>query len=147
MVDLSNVTFEFTTHDIAENTPVKKTEQDVNNQIQYFAPLEITDLKLESSNDANKNIYVKNEEIVTISFKTNHDTQLSSVKINGKTAETAKFNISDSDKKEWNITTTIKDGDMPDLTDITFGFTVNDIAENTPLNRTQNDVQNVIKYY
>ena len=50
----------------------------------FYLPIEITELNFSSTNSANKGELVKDGDQVIITFRTNHDTSLSSVSINGK---------------------------------------------------------------
>ncbi len=90
---------------------------------------------------------MKNGDNALIKFRTNHDTELINVNINGKSANVVKQDVANSAEKSWEISTTINNGDMLDLTDITFEFTATDVARNTPINNSQSNVQNALKYY
>lgn len=114
----------------------------------YYAPIEITDIVIESSNSRDATLYAKNEDTITVTFTSNHTVDVTGF-IAGKAASITSANVVNSNRVNWTLTYVLQDGDLADLETVPFTFTATDAAENTPVTRTHQSVgvTNEIKYY
>lgn len=141
--DTDFINFIFTFKDSAENTP--KNERDYYfPKIKYFAPISISSVNAISTNTKDGKRYIKDDDVVTISFDTNHAIDILKANITGNDASSIN-NIND---KSYNFSYMIKNGDMADQSELTYDFTVTDEAGNGPI--TQNNFilsSNTLKYF
>lgn len=85
MSDLSFLNFAFEVNDIAGNEPIQISNKDIQNTLQYFAPLSVQSSSLSSSNVKNSN-YAKDGDILTASYGLNHGCSFSESSIHGQTS-------------------------------------------------------------
>lgn len=144
-LDQHNISMVLTVTDLAGNQPVSKSEED-GGKVKYFQPIKVSDIKVVSDNKNDPNKYIKDGETLTITFNTNHETEIKNSKIINKDVE---FTSKDALGKEWIVNYSITNGEVKDLENISFYFLVKDLAGNTPITKTHEDedVENKITYY
>ena len=149
IVDNDYVSLLLKVNDNAGNNQVQANENFENVQkIKYYAPIQISDVVITSSNKNDGNKYAKNDDTVTVKFKTNHDVAISFANIAGKVCEKTKTDASGA-TKQWCLTYQIKNGDLSDLSTIHFEFKADDIAGNDQKMQKHSDsnVTNTLTYY
>lgn len=145
--DTSNIPFSFTVSDDALNDTIEQNqEKSSDTKVIYYAPIKISNVKIVTDNTKDGSKYAKDNNNVTVSFTTQHRTSISNAKIMGKNVQ---FNSSNDDGMNWSKTCKISNGDITDLGQISFEFTANDIALNTPQAKNYNDgdITNRIQYF
>jgi len=142
VTDIQSVSFSLSVKDAAGNTAAP-TESDSANKVEYYAPLQISALVYKSSN-TNMTI-AKNDDKVTVSFKTQHEINVPVGKIAGISAP---FTNKSGDKMTWEASYTLEDKAVSDRSFIQAEFTVTDDAGNT-VTKPQDDpaFANQIEYY
>jgi len=140
VADLANVPFSVTIADDAKNEEVSKSQSEMlsSQQVQYYAPVEVADLKL-ASNETNPN-YSKNGSNITLSFTTQHEVQINSILIAGKTVSAQSV-----DNKNWKASYTLSNGDIKtDNANVSFNFAISDKSGNTATKSEQDTAS--VKY-
>lgn len=137
--DNKNLKLDFTLYDLAENTEVKKTNANATD-VKYFAPIEegFSSLTFTSNNQKTPNIFAKDNDIVTVKFKTTHP-----VNISNTTIASQGVTFASNDGMNWTGIYTIKNGAISDNTDIEFRFELNDDAGNNAISKTQDNTAKV----
>lgn len=149
--DLSLLTIGYTVYDLAGQSltfdPAKGI-LDSGCWGRYYAPIEINDVMIESSNLRDKTLYAKDGDTIRVTFTSNHAADVTG-SIAEHDADVASTNIIGSSNRKWTLTYTLQNGDLVDLATVPFTFTVADVAGNTPVDYTQESpgVTNTIKYY
>ena len=147
--DMGYISFNFNVHDNAGNEVVQQTENNLlSEKVQYYAPINISDVEIYSSNANDGNKYAKDGDIITVSFTSNHDIEISSASVNGNTPEVSVYST-DSENRRYELLYTLENGDAVDQSLILFSFTANDFAENEPVTITNESVEgiNEVIYY
>lgn len=149
VADNLTVPLTVTANDTAGNDAVTKTDADLasDKSVTYYAPISsgFQDLKIVSNNS--KPTLAKNSDIITVSFRTTHPVSVKSSSIAGK-GQVDGVRFTSSDQMTWQGTYTLKNGDIPDLSNIPFSFTVEDAAKNEELSKSQSESGlSQIQYY
>lgn len=144
--NMSSILMKIILNDSAGNTAKTVTHNEIQNVI-YYAPIQVTGLKISSDNQKDGNLYAKDGNTVAVEFNTNHNTDISSGTIAGHPADVSYEKVSDTDYR-WRMAYTIKNGDMTDMTDVGFSFLLDDAAHNNSVSVDKNSamLQNSITY-
>lgn len=117
--------------------------------VRYYAPIQISNIAITSTNSKAPSKYVKNSDTITVSFVSNHE-----VLLNGSIAgiPVANFSRDGSGSEKniaWTYTYTVQGGELADLAMVPFQFTAEDVAGNAPVSIDQNTpgVMNQLQYY
>ncbi|MGL4607459.1 MAG: hypothetical protein ACRCU3_08355 [Eubacteriaceae bacterium] len=135
--DQGTIQTSFNLTDAAGNTTYVFKEADTQG-ILYFAPIQASNLMLVSTNGSDGTKYLKNGDIAKVSFEGNHPLIVTGEMNGSKNSILENNNLYTMEK-------TIES--MTDLSTLTFSFTLNDKAGNTPVTLTHQDVGNVLTYY
>ncbi|WP_092452342.1 hypothetical protein [[Clostridium] fimetarium] len=146
--DNADIALLINTDDLVGNTSLVLTQENLTTEkIKYYAPLVVSDLIITTNNEKDTTKNVKDGDKITIRFTTNHDATISNASISDNTSEISNV-AAEGIKRDWELSYTIQNADVPDLSYITFAFKVNDIAGNNTLNKTEaSDVTNLIQYF
>ncbi len=145
--DNTDIPFTFTVKDNSGNDAVSKTNSDVSDSkaVRYYAPIgqSILNYKFSSNNKQSGIAYAKNGDTVTLSFQTTHPVSLSQTQIAGQPAT---FTDTNSTHMNWSASFTVENGKLPDNTDVPYTLSINDIAQNQEVTRTQSGDAGKIRY-
>jgi len=137
--------------DLAGNDPVVLTENSAGiTPVKYYAPIAITNLMISTTNTKNGAQFARDEDVVTVSFTTNHDVAVENARIAGNSVSQTKTDSTTGGiDKSYSLAYIVKNNDIPDLSTVSFALTLTDIAGNTPVSRvnTDADVKNSIQYF
>lgn len=144
--DQELIPYSFTLTDSASNTPFTFTNGSDDMNVKYFEPIKVSNLKIVSNNVKDGSQYAKDGDTITITFDTQHKTQISAAKIAGKNIE---FTSTNNEGKNWTGKYTLKNGDIVDLQQVSFQFSVDDETGNDTVskNHQSDDVINKLIYY
>ncbi|MGL6293049.1 hypothetical protein, partial [Eubacterium aggregans] len=106
----------------------------------YYAPIQVTDLSMISTNARDGSRYCKDGDSIVIFFKTDHTSDVAAT-INGKNPTI------DNGFSGFTLVSPIANGDIKDQGTVIFDFVVSDVAGNQTRRFTQGDVQNQIVYF
>ncbi len=115
----------------------------------YYAPIEITDVTLSSSNKKDETLFAKDEDTVYVNFTSNHFLELEGSIAGRGFKVSSKRPDYGSEVTEWTLSYTLANKDLQDLEVVPFSFTAQDITGNEPVrytNRSQG-VKNELVYY
>lgn len=147
--DNDKISLKLCLDDSAGNESVSADESSMGtNRITYYAPITISELVITSSNQSNGTKYAKNGDRITVSFKSNHNVNITDTAIAGKNAV-----ISESDgsgvSKNYTMSYVLQNGDVSDLSLISFRFKADDIAGNQQVScdNAHSSVKNSIQYF
>ena len=145
--NMAAIAMNFMVNDDAGNTAIKVTQEGIDNVI-YYAPIEVSNLRISTDNAKDGNLYAKDGNTVTVEFNTNHKADMSIGTIAGHIAEISSEKLSDTNYK-WRMDYTIKNGDIGDLSNVGFSFSLDDEAHNDSVSMDHNSttMQNAITYY
>jgi len=111
----------------------------------YYAPLQVSDVTITSSNINDGNVYCKDGDTVTVAFTTNHYVTLES-SIIGKPIEVE--NRRSRTQTSYSFSYTLENGDVIDLAGIAFAFNATDLAgDSIEYTDASGGVINRLKYY
>ncbi|MCL2425318.1 MAG: hypothetical protein FWD05_03165 [Oscillospiraceae bacterium] len=143
------ISFTFTANDDAGNVPVT-TQNTAATLVSYFAPIEVSNVRVETSNVNDGNRFARDDDMVTITFQTNHAVTISNARI-AENAIGAAGITSTAGGTSYNhtIRRALQNGDLPDLATVTFSFSVDDAARNATVSGAYNaiGVTNRIQYF
>lgn len=112
----------------------------------YYKPLEVKDVTVVSSNSKDETKYCKDEDMVMVSFTTNHYVEVNSSTIIGKQIETE--NKYQRKQQQYQYSYVLQNGDLEDLSDVPFEFTITDSAgQSYTCEYRSSEVTNRLKYY
>lgn len=117
----------------------------ISQRVMYYAPISVTNIVAHSSNPNNGNMYAKDNDSVNVSFIANHTVNVSSQTIAGNGADVT--SARDNENYQYNLTSSIKNGSVSDLSTVPFTFTLTDVAGNMAVSRSNNDSSNNLTYY
>ncbi|MDE5781468.1 MAG: hypothetical protein K2I03_08330, partial [Lachnospiraceae bacterium] len=144
--NMSAIAMNFIVNDLAGNTEVMVTHNGIDNVV-YYAPVQVSDVKITTNNAKNANLYAKDGDTVTVEFSTNHQAHMINGMIAGQMADVSSFKVSDTDYR-WQMNYTIKNGDISDSSNVGFEFSLDDEAHNNlSVNQDRVITQNAITYY
>ena len=131
--------------DDAGNSDVDKS-RDSSNEIRYYAPINISNTKITTTNGNDGNKYAKDGDTVYVTFNTNHDVYLTEGKIASRNVIDT---LSGSGSSGYTLSYQLSNGDISDLGDVTFNFAASDVAGNdvVAVNTYDNNVTNRIQYF
>lgn len=113
----------------------------------YYTPLEITEATIVSSNQKDETRFCKDEDTILVSFKANHFVKLECSVI-GKPGVYREQRRRHGAGKEYQFTYEIQNGDIEDLADITFAFSVADLyGDSFKYTEASPAVTNRLMYY
>lgn len=147
LTDVGTINYNLYVNDSAKNATYKNNQEQTT-KFTYYAPIQITNVAINTNNQNNGSMYAKNGDTVTVSFTSNHTISIDSATIAGLTA-----NVSSSKDSgnfvNYTLTYTITQDTLTDLSIIPFVFTSSDVARNTtsPITNTSSGVKNSITYY
>lgn len=146
-LNMNAISFNIDIGDNAGNQHVSYSQNDCKNII-YYAPIQITDISIHSSNVKDGLKYAKNDDTATISFTSNHDISVSQSNVAGESVEAVSQKISDKEYR-WSMNIKIRNGLIQDQNYISFGFIANDEAgnDNVEVTDASQGVQNRIQYF
>lgn len=107
--------------------------------IKYYAPIQALDLKLNSNNKRNSDLYLKDGDRIFVSFRGNHPLYVTGM-INENLSAVSENNL------EYTLERGVQ-GDLADQAQVSFNLNLSDAAGNTPLILSQGDVFNELRYY
>ncbi|MEG2650507.1 MAG: Ig-like domain repeat protein [Eubacterium sp.] len=135
--DQAALSYEIVVSDKAGNDSITRESDQF---ITYYAPIQVTDLSMISTNARDGSRYCKDGDNIVIFFKTNHTSDVAAT-INEKTP------IIDNGLSGFTLISHIANGDIKDQGMVSFDFFVSDVAGNQTRRYTQGDVQNQIVYF
>lgn len=140
LIDNSDIKFSVKITDAAGNTAVTKTQEDAS-KVKFYAPINIYDLQMTSSNKTNG--IAKNGDTIKITFITTHPVILTQGQISDKNVT-----FQSEDGMNWNVDYTIANGDIVDNQYVSLNLKLDDTAGNSQAQADQNfeGIQK-IKYY
>ena len=115
-------------------------------QINYVAPIKVSDIVYGSNNQKEGSKYVKIGDQIYYSFITNHDVIVHNAKIESKNGSVTKENLENGAKKI-TVSYEIKYNDFSDLQKICFNASMTDAAGNDIVDISSKDIGNNIIYY
>lgn len=141
--DNSVIPFGFSASDVAGNTSASKTESNAESAVTFFDSIEksFSSLTIASTNSKNSNL-AKDGDMITIKFKTSHPVQIGSSEIGD-----SDVTFYSSNGMDWIATHIIKNNEIANQSNVPFGVTVSDQADNAEVRKSQDDITNKIVYY
>lgn len=137
--------------DLAGNDPVVLTENSAGiTPVKYYAPIAITNLMISTTNTKNGAQFARDEDVVTVSFTTNHDVAVGNARIaENSVSQTKTDSTTGGIDKSYSLVYIVNNNNMADLSTVSFALTLTDAAGNTPVSRvnTDADVKNSIQYF
>lgn len=145
--DFGTINYNLFVNDSSKNTTYKNN-QDRTTKFTYYAPIQITDIAINTNNSNNGTMYAKNGDTVTVSFTSNHMINIDTAAIAGIAANISSNRLS-GNNMHYTLTYMVTQGTLSDLSVIPFVFTTSDAARNitSPITNTSNGVRNTITYY
>lgn len=145
--NMSAIPMKFTVNDTAGNQGITVTQVGVNG-IVYYAPIHVGNLKITTNNIKDGTKYAKDGDTVTVEFDANHQVGITDGMIAGHQAGITTLKVSDTEYK-CKMEYTVNNGDLRDLSEVGFGFSLSDEASNdrVDISRDSGIVQNAITYY
>lgn len=141
--DMGYISLFFNVHDNAGNNVVQCTEENlISNKIQYFAPISISEIELFSNNLNDGNRYVKDGDMITVSFVSNHEIELSYINVVGNIPEISVYK-GEGIQCRYELRYILKNSDIADQSSVRFSFTANDFAENEPVTIINDSVERI----
>lgn len=127
--DMNNLTVSAKLTDRAGNIPYEIKAEDFYDKLCYYAPVQISDASVVSSNSNDEKKYAKNGDVVKLLFTANHEINFSSAFLCDKTPE---INVisEEGNIKRYELDYTLKDQDLEDQTIVKFSFEAFDAAGN-----------------
>ena len=134
-IDLEDVTFNISASDLGENNKTINDEDErVTTNVKYYAPIIVSDIKIESDYSDPKVVRVGSD--ARVSFKTNHKTDVTAFTIGG----TEVTPITEDGGLTWSAHILVQEGMMEDLSPLPFEFSLKDKAMNTDGPKTEADL-------
>lgn len=127
--DLSNLTVSAKLTDRAGNVPYILNEREFDSNVRYFAPVQISDASIVSSNSNDERKYAKNGDDIKLVFNSNHEVYFSTALLCDRTPEISDIS-EENDVKRYEFDYTLKNQDLQDQSVIMFSFEAYDIAGN-----------------
>lgn len=145
--DMQNLKIAITLTDASGNPSLEFGD----NSIQYFAPVRVTACSVYTDNANDSSKYVIDGDNVFVKFKTNHkiDINSSNFSIAGFSVTSATETAVDDGSYEYVFSRKINNGDLTDLSAVSFGLSVTDAAGNSKVSVDKNStlIANTITYY
>jgi hypothetical protein len=113
----------------------------------YYAPIEINNLTLHSTNEKNPQRYIKDGDTITVSFGANHEIVIDTPRIANLNATVTEDRNSNGEIVRLRLLHTVQNGQMADEQMLTFNMSITDVAGNTAVVLTQADVANEVQYF
>ena len=114
----------------------------------YYTPLEITEVIILTSNRKDETQFCKDEDTITVSFLANHYVVVDGQTIIDRPGEYEDRRRRHREPTEYQFTYEIQNGDIEDLSFITFAFSATDLAGDMfEFTDASPEVINKIKYY
>lgn len=130
--DMGYIPLHIVVGDEAGNDVVRKSENDLSTQkVKYVAPISITGVSMESSNEKEPKKAAKSGDTVTVSFMANHNVTITNAKIGGKDASLS-VTEAGGEKRKYELTCSFSDDELADRAQIHFSFDASDMAGNPP---------------
>lgn len=111
-------------------------------KIIYFAPIDIRDLKMDSTNENPEAHAVKNGDRITFRFSSNHE-----VDVNDMLISKQEVSLNTENNKAWECSIDITEGFAEDRSKITISGNLTDKAGNTPYKLSEAGFDNSVYYY
>ena len=147
--DLDVLHLSLTVQDILGQTiDIASSSASAYTKARYYEPISISEITIESNNIKDGTRYAKDEDTITISFVANHSVQISDAFIAGRLLDVQQQNLRGASVRH-RFSYQINNGDLEDLAQILFAFTVGDAAGNVPLSfdSSFSGVKNALTYY
>jgi len=135
--DNTNIPFDFTLMDDADNEPLHIFEQDTNAHVIYQAPIKVDDLSVKSNN-VSSDVLAKDGDNINISFTTKHPVNIVSAKAAGVDITLSSEN---NDGMHWSGTVTVPNGIVADNAFINVRIELGDVSGNDNYVIENSDIQ------